>query len=405
LSPGKTSASRERLIAAVLALAGVVIALALGEAALRAIGFSYPGFHFPDYVTGGRLRPGAAGWSRAEGEVYVKISSQGLRDREHAVAKPPGVYRIAVLGDSYAEAMQVAIEQAFWSLLPQHLERCGFAPGRRIEAINFGVSGYGTAQELLTLRERAWSYAPDLVLLAFFPGNDVRNNSKALEKDNLRPFFVLRDGRLELDDSFRESEEFRRHMRRMAQFTALRELRLYELTRKLRDADLGVRHNSPIAVALAERRQEVPSLTEPGLDENVLRAPADAAWRDAWTVTEKLIVAMDEEVRSRGARFLLAVLSTPGAVYPDPALRKRYADYLGIDDLFYPEARLQQLAQRHAFQAVGLGREMQRHADASGEYLHGLPNGKPGFGHWNERGHALAASLIAAGLCSGQRSR
>jgi hypothetical protein len=48
---------------------------------------------------------------------------------------------------------------------------------------------------------------------------------------------------------------------------------------------------------------------------------------------------------------------------------------------------------------------MQRHADASGEYLHGFPNGKPGFGHWNERGHALAASLIAAGLCSGPRSR
>jgi hypothetical protein len=356
-------------------------------------------------MTGGRLRPGAAGWSRTEGEVYVKISSQGLRDREHVVAKPPGVYRIAVLGDSYAEAMQVAIEQAFWSLLPQHLERCGFAPGKRIEAINFGVSGYGTAQELLTLRERAWSYEPDLVLLAFFPGNDVRNNSKALEKDNLRPFFVLRDGELELDNSFRGSEEFRRQVRRMGQFTALRELRLYELTRKLRDADLGVRHNSPIAVALAERRQEVPSLTEPGLDENVLRAPADAAWRDAWTVTEKLIVATDEEVRSRGARFLLAVLSTPGAVYPDAALRKRYADYLGVDDLFYPEARLRQLADGHGFQAVGLGREMQRHADATGEYLHGFPNGKPGFGHWNEKGHALAASLIAARLCSGRRSR
>jgi hypothetical protein len=391
---------RERLIAALLAAGGVAAALVLGEAALRAVGFSYPGFYFPDELTGGRLRPGAAGWSRAEGETYVKISSQGLRDREHPIDKPPGVYRIAVLGDSYAEAMQVSIAQAFWSLLPQHLERCGFAPGRRIEAINFGVSGYGTAQELLTLRGRAWSYAPDLVLLAFFPGNDVRNNSKALEKDDLRPFFLLRDGALELDDSFRRSEAFRRQVRRTGQFSALRELRLYELTRKLRDADFGVRHNSPVAAALAEGRRAIPSLTEPGLDENVLRAPADAAWRDAWTVTDKLIVAMDGEVRLRGARFFLAVLSTPGAVYPDAALRKRYADYLGVGDLFYPEERLRQLARQHGFQAVGLGREMQRHADATGEYLHGFPNGKPGFGHWNRAGHALAASLIAQHLCA-----
>jgi hypothetical protein len=32
-------------------------------------------------------------------------------------------------------------------------------------------------------------------------------------------------------------------------------------------------------------------------------------------------------------------------------------------------------------------------------FLHGFPNTRPGFGHWNEAGHALAARLIAARLC------
>ena len=68
--------------------------------------------------------------------------------------------------------------------------------------INFGVSGYGTAQELLTLRHYVWDYSPDIVLMAFLPGNDVRNNSKELEPEKLRPFFRLRDGELELDRSF-----------------------------------------------------------------------------------------------------------------------------------------------------------------------------------------------------------
>lgn len=384
---------------AALAAASVAIALVIGESALRLAGFSYPNFWQPDPLTGSALRPGMEGWQRDEGAAYVKISAQGLRDREHAVQKPAATYRIAVLGDSYAEAMQVDVERTFWALLPKKLQACGFAGGRQVETINFGVSGFGTGHELLTLRERVWPYSPDMVLLAFFPGNDVRNNSKALERDLQRPFFALRDGRLELDDSFRDSPRFRQSLRSMEHFTALRDLRLYELARKVRSADLGVRHNSPIALALAEGRGQVPSLTEPGLDENALRPPADAAWREAWEITDRLIVVMDKEVRAGGAQFLLAVLSTPAAVYPDPALRKRYAQYMGLDDLFYPQTRLLQLAQLNGIDAVGLGPEMQRHADATGSFLHGFPNGKPGFGHWNQAGHALAASLIARHLC------
>lgn len=68
-----------------------------------------------------------------------------------------------------------------------------------------------------------------------------------------------------------------------------------------------------------------PPLLEPGLDENVLREPADPAWREAWTLTEKLLVAMHDETRAKGARFVLAVLSSASAVHPDAGLRRRYA--------------------------------------------------------------------------------
>jgi hypothetical protein len=392
---------RELLIRSLLVVSGTALALALAEGALRVAGFSFPALYTTDEVVGSRLRPGAAGWNRSEGEAYVRISSQGLRDREHAPGKPQDRYRIAVLGDSYAEALQVPLEQTFWAKLPQRLERCAFAPGRQVEPINFGVSGYGTAQQLLVLRERAWTFSPDLVLLAFFPGNDVRNNSRTLERDKARPFFVLRDGALELDPSFRESAEFRK--RRPGPFAALRDLRLYELTRKLRAARPGPRaHNAPVAAALADGRHFA-GLAEPGLDENVMRAQVHEAWDEAWTVTEELIATMQREVRARGARFLLVVLSSPALVYPDRALRERYARLIGVDDLLYPETRLAQLARRHGFEAVMLGPQMQRHADATGSFLHGFPGGRPGFGHWNKDGHALAAELIARHLCRGAR--
>jgi len=164
-----------------LAAAAVAVALGLGEGALRALGFSYTNFWQPDPVMGTVLRPGIQGWEVDEGHAFVRINSRGLRDREHALAKPAGTYRIAILGDSYAEAKQVARERTFWWILTERLASCGFAPGKTIETVNFGVSGYGTAHELLMLQNRVWQYQPDMVLLAFFPGNDVRNNSQALE--------------------------------------------------------------------------------------------------------------------------------------------------------------------------------------------------------------------------------
>src|SRR5438128_2593732 len=82
-----------------------------------------------------------------------------------------------------------------------------------------------------------------------------------------------------------------------------------------------------------------------------------------------------------------------------PTLRERYARSLGVGSLFYPEARLGRLGEQRGFEVIALAPQMQRAADAKHVFLHGFPNTRPGFGHWNEAGHALAAELIAAELC------
>src|SRR5262245_12625129 len=46
-------------------------------------------------------------YERSEFRVPVRFSSAGLRDREYPFAKPPGTLRIAWLGDSFVEALQV----------------------------------------------------------------------------------------------------------------------------------------------------------------------------------------------------------------------------------------------------------------------------------------------------------
>src|SRR5262245_30395498 len=176
--------------AALLAVAmGSALALALAEITLRVLGIAFPIFYATDPCCGPVLRPGAAGWWTAEGRAYVAINSDGLRDVEHSRAKDPQRFRIAVMGDSYAEAKQVSLEQTFWSVAARELEHCDALPAAGVEAINFGVSGYSTAQELRLYESKAREYAPDLVLLAFYTANDVGDNSKALDANAMRPYY------------------------------------------------------------------------------------------------------------------------------------------------------------------------------------------------------------------------
>ena len=101
--------------------------------------------------------------------VLAVFNSDGFRDDEFKVEKDVDVFRIAVLGDSFEEALQVELADTWQKVLMRKLEG---DLKRKVEVYNFGVSGYGTDQEWLTLKEKVWKYKPDLVILAF-TANDI----------------------------------------------------------------------------------------------------------------------------------------------------------------------------------------------------------------------------------------
>ena len=86
------------------------------------MGIEYPDFYENDPWVGSKMRPGIKGYSHQEGSGYVSINSDGLRDREHAIPHPPDTLRIAVLGDSFAQALQVNQEEAFWAIMEKDLQ-------------------------------------------------------------------------------------------------------------------------------------------------------------------------------------------------------------------------------------------------------------------------------------------
>jgi hypothetical protein len=406
--------------------ASVVFALLVFELFLRAVGYTYPVFYRPDEVRGYSLRPGAEGRYRREGAAFVRINSDGLRDREHAKEKPAGTLRIAVVGDSYAEAFQVERERAFWSVLEQGLRACPALAGREVEVINFGVSGYGTAQELLTLREKVWGYSPDVVLLAVTTNNDVLDNSRALKLTDEIPYFVLDGDRLTLDDSFRRTAAFRlrnsalnrlgRWLRENLRFVqaihegqgalksrldAWRERRRLEKEKEEKKNGAGAADEVKTASAGQPNTPapagDVPA-DELGTANVIYREPPDDVWRGAWLVTEKLLAEMNAEVKSHGARFYVVTLSNGIQVYPDPAAREAFRQRVGAADLFYAERRFKSVGEREGFPVYNLAPDLQAYADRTKVFLHGF-GAQRGNGHWNEDGHRVAGEMLTDKLC------
>lgn len=107
-----------------------------------------------------------------EYEHEFSTNSQGFRGTaEYSVTKPQEVYRVLVLGDSTTLGHGVGDRDTFSFLLQENLKRT-----MRSEVINMGVSGFGTGEELIQLRKVGLQYAPDLVILGYFP-NDPYNNA------------------------------------------------------------------------------------------------------------------------------------------------------------------------------------------------------------------------------------
>lgn len=379
-----------------LALAlGSMLSLALAETALRALGISYPLFHATDPCCGLVLRPGAAGWWTAEGRAWVAINSAGLRDVEHARAKDPQRLRIAVIGDSYAEAKQVPLEQTFFSVAARELERCAALPFEGVEPINFGVSGYSTAQGLRMYESRARDYAPDLVLLAFHTGNDVSDNSKALDAHAMRPYFELRDGELVLDDSFARAEPYLRRQTLAWKIAAA-------VSSRSRLAQLA--NEFHVRRKQAARRAKEQARTSRGGDElgissGVYSDPPPREWEEAWQVTDAILDRFARSVATDGGDFFVAVLSNGIQVHPDAAARRTYAQQLGVPDLDYPERRLAAILDRRGIAHVLLVPPLRQEAERSGACLHGFANAEPCGGHWNAAGHRAGGELIARALC------
>ncbi len=122
----------------------------------------------------GRQTKLKVGWSsyawQDKNQWYsVKINSLGLRDEEISRKKPPGTYRILMLGDSATFGWDVEFTFIYTEILEDLLNGVtGACSGeRRFEVINAGIPGYKTIQGLIWLETELLELEPDLITIGY----------------------------------------------------------------------------------------------------------------------------------------------------------------------------------------------------------------------------------------------
>jgi len=99
----------------------------------------------------------------------IKTNSYGFRGEEISLKKPPGVYRIACIGDSVTDGFFLKNNETYpyklACFLNKHLNK-------KVQVLNIARGGGGIRKELHFLKNVALKFKPDMVILIFVT-NDI----------------------------------------------------------------------------------------------------------------------------------------------------------------------------------------------------------------------------------------
>ncbi|MEK6901837.1 MAG: hypothetical protein AABX37_05815 [Nanoarchaeota archaeon] len=305
-------------------------------------------------------------WCKTEFCHSFTSNSDGFIDEEFSPEKKSNERRIFLFGDSFMEAFQVDQTNSTAHLLEKRMKE----QNENNTVYNFGVSNYGTAQYLLALLKYTPEYHPDVVIFTLLTQNDLRNVNPSLEPDKCRPFFLPEEDKLKYKPN----------------------PCLPSATEKIVASSKIFRYASK-GLNLLKQSIYFKRYGEYGipLDFYVYNTQ-DKNFHQSFFITEQIILNAKAFTEKNGAKFLLVILTNPHQVDDTrwSSLQEQYPKMKTVEwDPLYPDRRLQEFCQRENIDCLFLLPHFREEFTQTKEPLH-----FPKDGHWNERGHELAAEEI-----------
>lgn len=255
-----------------------------------------------DETLGWKGKAFASGTYRGLGYAFsVRLNSQGLREREVPFEKTKDTLRIMILGDSQTWGLGVESEERFSEVLERLLRETG----RNVEVLNFGMTGYGTDQELLLFRRLGVQYHPDIVIVGFY-WNDLFENLLSMTYGYPKPQFIEGPaGSLELSNIPvpKKTQEARRSN---------------EPTKALKDKvkDDGIWNNTKFWMTtnlftyrlVADAIRQSTLLYQFSVSAGIAGGPRRDPESKEWRITRRLLGRLKEAVKDNGSNFLVLVI-------------------------------------------------------------------------------------------------
>lgn len=387
------------VVLTVLACAAVLLAL---EAGLRLTHERYDASLFqPEPERGYSLRPYAEGWNVTGGEAYVRINSDGMRDRERLVRRPVDMLRVAVLGASNAEAREVTLEQTFEAVMERELGNIAKRRGTSVEVLNFGVTGHTIAQQYMTLRSKVWKYDPRVVMVIWDEFLVLKNTLKTLPEgpDGDRfPFYSVKNGRL-VENEPTQSLKLLRALNpkliasrnRMADLInssyllSMVNWSRVELQRHIGTLRMKLHLNSANTATNGPKRADNYIQWWPFLADRT-------EMREDWEIGEAFLLAMREECKRHNADFFVVISDAGIQSHPDLAVRKEFMLHTGLATLDQSDERVERFCRENGIHVLALAPPLGKYALEHRAVLHGI--GTDNAGHWNLVGNKIVGQLL-----------
>jgi hypothetical protein len=333
---------------------------------------------------GWRKRAGArATFHRREYSVDVVVNSLGLRGPERGYQTRSDTTRILTLGDSFVEGQGVTAEETATHVLETLLT----TPRCPVEAINGGTIGYSTDQEYLFYKHEGVKYGPRLVVL-FFYYNDLVANIDATNHGRPKPLLVMKHGSVSEPDEPPAYFQPKKVKAPPEEPSSARSALVDWIASRLR-------RGAPRAYNTLARFglwQPIPVVSAPSeliVFQTRPRRTVDFAWR----MSRAILRTLKSDVEEQGGHLLVAYVPSRMEVRDADweLTRMLYGVAVGEWDRNAVSRRLAESAREDGVEVLDLTPEMRRAE-------RGLLGG-PYFiedGHWNARGHAVAARAIAS---------
>ena len=321
-------------------------------------------------------------------DVEIRTNSQGFHDVAHTYTKARDTYRVVVLGDSFIEALQVPIERGFTQQLQSQIQE--WAGNRRIEIINLGISGTGPAQYYRVLETKGLQYHPDLVLMAVLPDNDFRDSYQPLGGSAFKPYYrIMEDGSLILIPP--QFSNLVSGTRLLLQRSALLQI-VRKAVARMPIEELFTR----IGLLTANEGRALPEFpTTVPRDWLVYMNELPRAWEEAYQMTFRMITETARLAERNQSKFLVMTIGSPAAI--EDRWQEALAPFPDAHnfrwDFDRPFRALTEWGSTEKFDVLDLRGAFRRDFAAfkqSHSWIHD--------GHWNVRGHRLAANVVGAFL-------